>query len=108
MSPAAATAVTLTHRRIALRPSRPGAADEGGDFQGLRDYQPGDPPRRIHWTGVAKGQGVAVKRFGRDTGSDPAASGRRYGLRLPDRTLPPDAGPAHRRRCLEALALCPY
>lgn len=26
MSPAAATAVTLTHRRIALRPNRPGAA----------------------------------------------------------------------------------
>ncbi|NIC43181.1 DUF58 domain-containing protein [Aquabacterium sp. A08] len=30
--------------------------------------------------------------------------GLRYGLRLPGLALPPDQGPAHRRRCLEALA----
>lgn len=29
-----------------------------------------------------------------------------YGLRLPGRQIAPDHGPAHRRRCLEALALC--
>jgi uncharacterized protein (DUF58 family) len=29
-----------------------------------------------------------------------------YGLRLPGHELRPDAGEAHRRRCLEALALC--
>jgi uncharacterized protein (DUF58 family) len=29
-----------------------------------------------------------------------------YGLRLPGREIPPDQGPAHRARCLEALALC--
>jgi uncharacterized protein (DUF58 family) len=29
-----------------------------------------------------------------------------YGLRLPGVLLRPDTGQAHRRRCLEALALC--
>lgn len=29
-----------------------------------------------------------------------------YGLRLPARQIKPDHGPAHQRRCLEALALC--
>ncbi len=32
--------------------------------------------------------------------------GQDYGLRLPGREIAPDHGPAHRRRCLEALALC--
>jgi uncharacterized protein (DUF58 family) len=35
------------------------------------------------------------------------AEGASYGLRLPGREIPPDAGPAHRHRCLEALALYP-
>jgi len=29
-----------------------------------------------------------------------------YGLRVPGREIPPDQGPAHRARCLEALAIC--
>jgi uncharacterized protein (DUF58 family) len=29
-----------------------------------------------------------------------------YGLRVNGREIPPDQGPAHRARCLEALALC--
>jgi uncharacterized protein (DUF58 family) len=33
-------------------------------------------------------------------------SGQAYGLRLPARMIPPGSGEAHRRRCLEALALC--
>lgn len=32
--------------------------------------------------------------------------GADYGLRLPGREIAPDHGSAHRRRCLEALALC--
>jgi uncharacterized protein (DUF58 family) len=32
------------------------------------------------------------------------AEGRRYGLRLATVVIEPDHGPAHRRRCLEALA----
>ena len=30
-----------------------------------------------------------------------------YGLRVAGRTVPPSLGEAHRRRCLEVLALCP-
>lgn len=29
-----------------------------------------------------------------------------YGLRLPNAEFAPDSGPAHKRNCLEALALC--
>ena len=29
-----------------------------------------------------------------------------YGLRLPGTEIPPAGGEAHKRRCLEALALC--
>ncbi|TNF61017.1 MAG: DUF58 domain-containing protein [Burkholderiales bacterium] len=32
--------------------------------------------------------------------------GLAYGLRLPGVNIPPDQGPAHRTRCLEAMALC--
>ncbi|MBY0465783.1 MAG: DUF58 domain-containing protein [Burkholderiales bacterium] len=32
--------------------------------------------------------------------------GLSFGLRLPSLVLPPDQGPAHTQRCLEALALC--
>jgi uncharacterized protein (DUF58 family) len=32
--------------------------------------------------------------------------GLTFGLRLPAATLPPEQGPAHTQRCLEALALC--
>ena len=32
--------------------------------------------------------------------------GLEYGLRLPGRHIAPDSGAAHRRACLEALALC--
>jgi hypothetical protein len=32
--------------------------------------------------------------------------GQDYGLRLPGQEIAPGAGEAHKRRCLEALALC--
>ena len=32
--------------------------------------------------------------------------GQDYGLRLPGQQVPPGTGEAHKRRCLEALALC--
>jgi hypothetical protein len=32
--------------------------------------------------------------------------GQDYGLRLPHQQIPPGTGEAHKRRCLEALALC--
>jgi uncharacterized protein (DUF58 family) len=101
------------------------------DFRGFQSYQPGDPLRRIHWKGVAKGQGVLVKEYrgerqselildwNRTPGNDvelrlsqlcrwvldAERAGLSFGLRLPGVTIPPALGAAHGRRCLEALAL---
>ena len=36
---------------------------------------------------------------------DAYAEGRAFGLRLPSVEIPPNIGPAHRQRCLTALAL---
>jgi uncharacterized protein (DUF58 family) len=102
------------------------------DFAGVRPYLPGDPPRHIDWKADARGQGLVVKQFAggamAETWLDwhalPAeldtearlsrlarwvleldARRERYGLRLPDRSLPVGDGGTHRDRCLEALAL---
>jgi len=102
------------------------------DFQGLRGYQPGDPPGRIHWKSYSRGQGLNVKAFGGLAGTDwvldlEAIRGddierklsilcyhvlegdrqhRRVGLKLPGQALLPAArGRVHRDRCLRALAL---
>jgi len=101
------------------------------DFHGFQSYQPGDPLRRIHWKGVAKGQGVHVKEYrgeetlqlyldwtqtpGHDTESklsrlcrwvlEAEQTGAQYGLRLPGCDLKPASGPLHMRLCLERLAL---
>lgn len=101
------------------------------EFQGLRDYRPGDSPRRIHWKGLAKGQGLLTREFVQRPHGDehvfawealpPAEteqrlawlcrlvldaeeSGKTYGLRLPGRFLPPRRGQAHLHACLQALA----
>ena len=117
-------------------PSSPGG--EGGqrratddDFHGFQSYQPGDPLRRIHWKGVAKGQGVHVKEYrGVETthlyldwlqtpGFDAEARlsrlcrwvldaekmGAIYGLRLPGTDIKPSSGQTQLRLCLESLAL---
>jgi uncharacterized protein (DUF58 family) len=117
-------------------PSSPGG--DGGhqrantdDFYGFQSYQPGDPLRRIHWKGVAKGQGVHVKEYrgeetillyldwaltpGHDVESrlsrlcrwvmDAEMAGANYGLRLPGTEIKPASGQAHMRACLECLAL---
>ncbi len=101
------------------------------DFQGFQSYQPGDSLRRIHWKGVAKGQGVHVKEYrGEESnqlyldwlqtpGLDVEARlsrlcrwvleaekiGTAYGLRLPGTDIKPSMGQAHMRVCLERLAL---
>lgn len=111
-----------------------GAASAAGDedFTGLRAYHPGDSTRRIAWKADARGSGLLSKVFsGRaDTHVwldwhhlpqtlgveerlsrlarwvlDADERAQSYGLRLPDRTLDPGTGAAHRARCLEALAL---
>ncbi|MEM7253305.1 MAG: DUF58 domain-containing protein [Pseudomonadota bacterium] len=117
------------------------AAADGGeapiagnaDFAGLRDYQPGDPIRTIHWKALARGHRLAIKTF--EGGTDlkcvldwqliaepdmelrleqlckwvleAEQSGCRYALRLPNAERPLDRGPAHEQRCLELLANAP-
>ncbi|MBI5938506.1 MAG: DUF58 domain-containing protein [Betaproteobacteria bacterium] len=108
------------------RASRPG--DE--EFDGLREYRPGDSLKRIAWKTLARELPPATKQFAApvsrglwfdlaDTpGSGPEArlsrltrwlldaetAGLSYGLRLPARAFSPARGEAHLRACLEALA----
>jgi len=118
--------------------SQPAAAPPGTDFEGLRPYRAGDPPKSIVWKKVAqamaRGSTDLVSRDNAPPQADgdlmldlPStglqdleqalsrlcawillahAGGLRYGLSLPGQTLAADAGPAHRDRCLQALALC--
>jgi uncharacterized protein (DUF58 family) len=100
------------------------------DFAGLKDYHPGDPPRHIAWKAFARANELLVKEFsgsaeplpvfdfedapGADLEArlsvlarwivDAHARGETYGLRLPDRVIPPQPGDAQRRRCLAAIA----
>lgn len=117
-------------------PAAPGASGGGEagsgeeDFAGLKDYHPGDPPRRIAWKAHARGGELLVKQFagaaapaplfdledapGADLEArlavlarwivDAHAAGEAFGLRLPGLELPPEPGERQRRRCLEALA----
>lgn len=101
------------------------------DFVGLRDYHPGDAPGQLYWKAEAGGRGLLTKQFG--TGGheplwldwahwpyletearlsrlcreviDAHRRGRPYGLRLPGAAIGPGRGEAHRRACLDALAL---
>lgn len=103
-----------------------------GEFDGVRAYRRGDPMKLVVWKKAAK----ADELVSRDTqqaqrrelwldftlagASDTEARlarlaawvlqadklGVDYGLRLPGQQVAPDSGEAHRRRCLEALALC--
>lgn len=101
------------------------------DYAGLRPYAPGDSPRRIAWKASSRSEQLLVKRFtdqarpelwldwallGDDSVEARLAqlcqwmlkaenAGQRYGLRLPGVQISPGQGDAHRRRCLEALAL---
>jgi uncharacterized protein (DUF58 family) len=100
------------------------------DFAGLKDYHPGDPPRRIAWKALARGGEVLVKEFagaaapapvfdldavpGHDLEArlsilarwiaDAHGRGEAFGLRLPGIEIPVEPGEAQRRRCLAALA----
>lgn len=107
-------------------------ASEGSEFHGLRQYRPGDPPRRIAWKSMARGgQSLLTKEFagsaapqhlwldwrqtpGADAEArlsrltrwvlDAHAAGLAWGLILPGCRLPPHTGEAHLRDSLEALA----
>ena len=101
------------------------------DFAGLRTFHPGDSPKRIAWKTYAKEQGLQVKVYAGTAVTshlfdwdslpglaleprlsqlcrwieDAYAAGRAFGLRMPGVDIPPNIGPAHRQRCLTALAL---
>ncbi len=101
------------------------------DFAGLRPFQAGDSLRRVAWKAYARGQGLYTKQFaGTDVVShvfdyeslaglplesrleqlcrwvlDAHDRGEAYALRLPGTSIETNVGPAHRERCLNALAL---
>jgi uncharacterized protein (DUF58 family) len=101
------------------------------DFAGLRKYHEGDSPRHVAWKAYARSGQLLSKQFaGADTSSqwfdfDAIPSGdtevrlsiltswvinadrtrEDYGLRIPGIEFAPAHGEAHRKRCLEALAL---
>ncbi|MGB5511890.1 MAG: DUF58 domain-containing protein [Woeseiaceae bacterium] len=101
------------------------------DFAGLRRYQAGDSPRHVAWKAYARSGQLLSKQFaGADTSSQwfdfddlsetnieqrlsiltrwIVATDRTladYGLRIPGAEFEPAHGEAHRRACLEALAL---
>lgn len=120
-------------------PFSPGSTGEGNtdikigtdDFQGLRDYQPGESLRHVAWKQYAKAQGLYTKEYttstdrkiwldwdflaGMDTESrlsrlcywvlEADKTGEEYGLRLPQLTIEPATGIDHREQMLKALAL---
>lgn len=102
----------------AVRPYRSGdlptrvlwkkAARSDGDPAGwlVRESTPADGPAELWLDDAACGLGDVEVRRARLCAwvLQADARGLRYGLRLPGLTIDPEAGPAHRRRCLEALA----
>jgi len=103
-----------------------------GEFDGVRAYRRGDPMKLVVWKKAAKTNELVSRDaqqaqrqelwldFSQTGLSSPEARlsrlaawvvqadklGLDYGLRVPGLDLPPASGEAHRRRCLEALALC--
>ena len=107
-----------------------------GEFDGVRSYRRGDPMKLVVWKKAAKANhdsgGLVVRDVQQadrhelwldvmqTSGADiehklsrlcawvlmADAKGVDYGLRLLSSEIPPALGEAHRRACLEALALC--
>jgi uncharacterized protein (DUF58 family) len=107
-------------------------AQNSGEFEGVRAYRRGDAMKLVVWKKAAKSDelvsrdtmqaqrmelwldfdqcGVADReaRLARLAAWVLQADklGQDYGLRLPGQQVPPGEGEVHKRRCLEALALC--
>ena len=101
------------------------------EFNMLRAYRAGDPPKLIAWKALAREQGLLTKEFSAMASSElwldwedargadiearlsvlahwvlqAEGFGQSFGLRIPGLEIAPDRGEAHRARCLEALAL---
>jgi len=110
-----------------VRAASTAALDE---WRGLRPLRHGDSPRQVDWKAYARGAPLLVKEY-QPLGSertwfdfaalaplgeelrleqlarwivDAEAAAATYGLRLPRTEVPGARGPAHRERCLAALA----
>lgn len=107
-------------------------ARSSGEFEGVRAYQRGDPLKLVVWKKAAKSDELVSRdtmqsqRYelwldAAQTGtSDPEARlsrltawvlqadklGQDFGLRVQGQEVQPASGEAHKRRCLEVLALC--
>ena len=111
-------------------------AQNSGEFDGVRGYKRGDPLKLVVWKKAAKadesGNGLVVRDTAQanayelwldfvqasTAGTEHKLSrlcawvlaadklGAVYGLRLPSLSIAPASGEAHKRQCLEALALC--
>ena len=111
-------------------------AQNTGEFDGVRGYRRGDPLKLVVWKKAAKadesGNGLVVRDSQQAQRHElwldfaQAGSGGTeqklsrlcawvlaadklaldYGLRLPSLEIKPASGEAHKRQCLEALALC--
>ncbi|MBL0424515.1 DUF58 domain-containing protein [Ramlibacter alkalitolerans] len=103
-----------------------------GEFEGVRAYRRGDPLKLVVWKKAAKSQELVSRDTlqaqrlelwldaSRTEVADPEERlsrlaawvlqadklGQDYGLRLGNQQIAPGTGEAHKRRCLEALALC--
>jgi len=103
---------------------------ERQEFDRLREYQPGDPLRRVHWKSSAKHDDFLVVEFSPDSRTEQVTiaadavegqadamatavgtiallvlrAGLDVGLRLPDEDLPAGSGEAHRANLLSMLA----
>lgn len=101
------------------------------EFIGLRSYQAGDSLKHIAWKYLAKGKGLLTKEYDNQqlsmqwldwhslqgkleeerlsiiTGWVLMAEqeGRAYGIKLPNITIQPSLGDAHREQCLRHLAV---
>ncbi|MBF0255240.1 MAG: DUF58 domain-containing protein [Gammaproteobacteria bacterium] len=103
----------------------------GQDFHGIRQYQPGDPPKSIHWQSLARGAELMSRDYESQSAEDlwldleqmPGADletrlrqlcyavlacakqPNPFGLRLGPEEIAPDQGEQHLQRALQALAL---
>lgn len=111
----------------------PAHVSEGDEeWQGLREFRPGDLLSHVDWKSLARERGLMTKQFENPAGRElqridwaayapadtehrlefmtdavlaAAGSGRAWELILPGRRLGPGRDRRHRERCLEALAL---
>ncbi len=105
---------------------------QSGEFDGVRAYRRGDPLKLVVWKKAAKSDELVSRdtqqtqryelwldyaacavtaheaKLSRLTAWVLAADkiGSDFGLRIPGREIKPESGEAHKRACLEALALC--